>query len=186
MADHGPEPFVTDIEAATLGNGAFRTTLWTGTHLQLTLMCLQPEEEIGLEVHHDIDQFLRVEQGAGRVVMGPTRDDLSFKRELGRRRRRPRAGRVVAQRHQHRLEPAAALLGLRPRRARARHGAPHQGRGGRRGAPPLTPGADAGHPAIRASRAAGPLYRGQPSEARMPLKVADGRITAAVFSASGR
>jgi len=82
MADHGPEPFVTDIEAATLRNGAFRTTLWTGTHLQLTLMCLQPEEEIGLEVHHDIDQFLRVEQGAGRVVMGPTRDDLSFKREL--------------------------------------------------------------------------------------------------------
>ncbi len=82
MVDHGPEPFVTDIEAATLGNGAFRTTLWTGTHLQLTLMCLQPEEEIGLEVHHDIDQFLRVEQGAGRVVMGPTRDDLSFKREL--------------------------------------------------------------------------------------------------------
>ena len=82
MADHGPEPFVTDIEAATLDNGAFRTTLWTGTHLQLTLMCLQPEEEIGLEVHHDIDQFLRLEQGAGRVVMGPTRDDLSFKREL--------------------------------------------------------------------------------------------------------
>jgi len=82
MADHGPEPFVTDIEAATLRNGAFRTTLWTGTHLQLTLMCLQPEEEIGLEVHHDIDQFLRLEQGAGRVVMGPTRDDLSFKREL--------------------------------------------------------------------------------------------------------
>jgi len=82
MVDHGPEPFVTDIEAATLGNGAFRTTLWTGTHLQLTLMCLQPEEEIGLEVHHDIDQFLRVEQGTGRVVMGQTRDDLSFKREL--------------------------------------------------------------------------------------------------------
>ena len=68
--------------AATLGNGAFRATLWTGTHLQLTLMCLQPEEEIGLEVHHDVDQFLRVEQGTGRVVMGPTRDDLSFKREL--------------------------------------------------------------------------------------------------------
>ena len=82
MADHGPEPFVTDIEAATLGNGAFRATLWTGTHLQLTLMCLQPEEEIGLEVHHDVDQFLRVEQGTGRVVMGSTRDDLSFKREL--------------------------------------------------------------------------------------------------------
>ena len=82
MTDHGPAPFVTDIEAATLGNDTFRTTLWTGRHLQLTVMCLQPEEEIGLEMHHDIDQFLRIEQGTGRVVMGPARDDLSFDRAI--------------------------------------------------------------------------------------------------------
>ena len=82
MTDHGPDPFVTDIEAETLGNNVFRSTLWTGKHLQLTVMCLQPEEEIGLEVHHDRDQFLRIEEGAGRVVMGPTRDDLSFKRDV--------------------------------------------------------------------------------------------------------
>src|SRR6188508_3321341 len=82
MTDHGPDPFVTDIEAETLGNNVFRSTLWTGRHLQLTVMCLQPEEEIGLEVHHDRDQFLRIEEGAGRVAMGPTRDDLSFKREV--------------------------------------------------------------------------------------------------------
>ncbi len=83
MSDNGPAPFVTDIEAATLGNSTFRTTVWTGRHLQLTVMCLQPEEEIGLEVHHDRDQFLRIEQGAGRVVMGPSRDDLTFRREVG-------------------------------------------------------------------------------------------------------
>jgi len=82
MTDHGPHPFVTDIEAATLGNNAFRSTLWTGKHLQLTVMCLQPEEEIGLEVHHDIDQFIRVEGGRGQVVMGPTREDLSFIRDI--------------------------------------------------------------------------------------------------------
>ena len=82
MTDHGPGPFVTDMEAATLGNGTFRTTLWTGSHLQLTVMCLQPGEEIGLEVHHDRDQFLRVEQGSGLVEMGPARDDLSFRREV--------------------------------------------------------------------------------------------------------
>ena len=82
MQDHGPNPFVTDIEAATLGNGAFRSTLWTGTHLQVTLMCLQPEEEIGLEMHQDVDQFLRVEEGAGLVEMGPARDDLSYRREV--------------------------------------------------------------------------------------------------------
>lgn len=83
MTDHGPAPFVTDIEAATLANDAFRTTLWTGTHLQLTLMALQPGGEVGLEVHHHIDQFLRIEQGAGLVEMGPDRDDLSFRREVG-------------------------------------------------------------------------------------------------------
>ena len=82
MTDHGPAPFVTDIEAATLANDTFRTTLWTGRHLQLTVMCLQPEQEIGLEVHHDTDQFLRVEAGAGLVYMGPTREDLSFQHAL--------------------------------------------------------------------------------------------------------
>lgn len=83
MTDHGPDPFVTDIEAATLGNDTFRTALWTGTHLQLTLMCLQPGEEIGLEVHHHIDQFLRIEAGSGLVEMGPAREDLSFRRDIG-------------------------------------------------------------------------------------------------------
>lgn len=83
MTDHGPDPFVTDIEAATRGNDAFRRTLWTGTHLQLTLMCLQPGEEIGLEVHDDVDQFLRIEEGSGLVEMGAARTDLSFRRDVG-------------------------------------------------------------------------------------------------------
>ncbi len=83
MADNGPAPFVTDIESATRDNNTFRTTIWTGRHLQLTVMCLQPEEEIGLEVHHDRDQFLRIEQGTCRVVMGEHRDDEpSFRREV--------------------------------------------------------------------------------------------------------
>ncbi|MGL5851978.1 MAG: cupin domain-containing protein [Phycicoccus sp.] len=83
MTDHGADPFVTDIEAATLGNDAFRSTLWTGTHLQLTLMCLPPGGEIGLEVHHDVDQFLRVEEGSGLVQMGASREELTFEREVG-------------------------------------------------------------------------------------------------------
>ncbi|MGL5818169.1 MAG: cupin domain-containing protein [Phycicoccus sp.] len=83
MTDHGADPFVIDVEAATLGNDAFRSTLWTGTHLQLTVMHLQPGEDVGLEQHEDVDQFLRVEQGSGRVEMGPTEDDLSFRRDVG-------------------------------------------------------------------------------------------------------
>ncbi len=82
MTDHGPDPYVVDIEEATLDNDTFRTTRWTGAHLQLTLMTLAPGEDIGLEMHEDVDQFLRVEQGRGRVQMGPARDDLSFDTEV--------------------------------------------------------------------------------------------------------
>ena len=80
--DHGPNPYVVDIEEATLTNETYRTTLWTGTNLQLTVMAIQPGHEIGLEVHEDHDQFLRVEEGTGRVQMGPAKDELSFDRTV--------------------------------------------------------------------------------------------------------
>lgn len=82
MADHGSDPYVVDIEAATLDNTAFRTTIWTGTTLQLTVMSIPVGGEIGLEVHGDINQFLRVESGRGRVQMGPAADRLTFDREV--------------------------------------------------------------------------------------------------------
>jgi mannose-6-phosphate isomerase-like protein (cupin superfamily) len=74
--DHGPEPFVTNIEQATLENENYRTTLWTGKNLQLTLMTIQPSHDIGLEAHDDHDQFLRIEEGEATVYMGPNKDDL--------------------------------------------------------------------------------------------------------------
>ena len=76
IIDNGPNPFVTNIEQDTLENENYRTTLWTGTHLQSTLMAIKPGEDIGLEVHHTIDQFLRVEQGNAKVYMGPSEDNL--------------------------------------------------------------------------------------------------------------
>jgi mannose-6-phosphate isomerase-like protein (cupin superfamily) len=82
MTDEGPNPFVTDIEAATLENTAYRTTVWTGAYLQLTVMSIGVGEDIGLEVHDDHDQFLRVEAGRGRVQMGPAAGDLGFDREV--------------------------------------------------------------------------------------------------------
>lgn len=81
--DHGPKPYVVDIEKETLENTNYRTTLWTGTHMQMTVMAIAPGDDIGLEVHEDHDQFLRVEQGRGRVQMGPAEDDLSFEEEVG-------------------------------------------------------------------------------------------------------
>ena len=59
--------FVEDIEALTEDNTDFRRVVYTGKHLQLVLMALQPGEEIGEEVHEDHDQFFRVEDGEGEV-----------------------------------------------------------------------------------------------------------------------
>lgn len=82
ITDHGPHPFVVNIEEATLGNDAYRQTLWTGQYLQMTVMAIPPGGEIGLEIHDDHDQFLRVEAGRGRVQMGPEKDALTFDREV--------------------------------------------------------------------------------------------------------
>lgn len=59
--------YVENIEEATVANEDFRRVLYTGKNLQLVLMTLQPGEEIGEEVHEDIDQFFRVEEGRGEI-----------------------------------------------------------------------------------------------------------------------
>jgi len=76
--DQGPNPFTIDIKKATLENNNYRTTIWTGKNLQLTVMSIPPQTDIGLEVHHDHDQFLRVEDGQGLVTMGNRRDNLYY------------------------------------------------------------------------------------------------------------
>ncbi len=78
LKDYGPEPFVVNIEEATKQNRTFRIALWTGCHLQLTLMCINVCEDIGLERHPNVDQFIRIEQGQGIVKMGDRKDCLDF------------------------------------------------------------------------------------------------------------
>ena len=68
--------WVGDIERATLQNETFRTVLHTGEHVQLTVMRLAPGEDIGREVHPDLDQFLRIESGTGRVELGLTESEI--------------------------------------------------------------------------------------------------------------
>jgi mannose-6-phosphate isomerase-like protein (cupin superfamily) len=80
--DYGSEPFVLNIEKDTLENTQFRSTRWTGKNIQLTLMTIPMGGDIGLEVHKTHDQFLRLEQGTGRVQMGPSKDQLNFEREV--------------------------------------------------------------------------------------------------------
>lgn len=71
-----------NIESHTLANENFRTALWTGSNLQVTLMAIPAGGDVGLEQHHDIDQFLRVEEGTARVMMGDSEDNLDFVREV--------------------------------------------------------------------------------------------------------
>ena len=68
--------FVDDIEHRTEGNSDFRRVLYTGKHVQLVLMSLQPGEDIGEEVHDDGDQFFRIEKGNGEVSIDGTRTKL--------------------------------------------------------------------------------------------------------------
>ena len=83
VKDHGPNPFVVNINEATIQNDTYRTALWTGKHLQLTLMSINPGEDIGLEIHPQTDQFLRIEQGQGYVQMGNSKENLYFTQYVG-------------------------------------------------------------------------------------------------------
>jgi mannose-6-phosphate isomerase-like protein (cupin superfamily) len=65
--------FVDDIEERTERNEDFRRVVYTGKHMQLVLMTLQPREEIGEEVHADGDQFFRLEEGKGEIWIDGTR-----------------------------------------------------------------------------------------------------------------
>ncbi len=78
LKDYGPEPFAVDIEKATKQNNNFRLALWTGKYLQITLMCINAGDEIGLEIHPDLDQFIRIEEGQGLVKMGDRKNCLDF------------------------------------------------------------------------------------------------------------
>ena len=82
IKDQGNEPFVLDIEEASKNNNAFRRAIWTGEHLQVTLMNIKPGESIGLELHSDVDQFIRIEDGVGIIKMGDNKQNLNFEKKV--------------------------------------------------------------------------------------------------------
>ncbi|TCP62149.1 cupin domain-containing protein [Baia soyae] len=82
LQDYGKDSFVVDINKAAKQNNTFRTALWTGDHLQVTLMRINVGDDIGLEVHPAVDQFLRIEEGQGLVLMGDSRNQLNFKAKV--------------------------------------------------------------------------------------------------------
>lgn len=82
--DYGSNPYVASVVQMASQNQNFRTAIWTGCHLQMTLMCIPPWGKIGLEIHEDTDQFVRVEQGNAIVKMGRQKDKMELCKSMCR------------------------------------------------------------------------------------------------------
>ena len=82
IEDIGPRPQSFDLEQATRDNEKYRSVAWSGRYLQLTLMSIPPGGDIGLEVHPETDQFIRLDAGRGRVEMGSAKDRLTMRQEV--------------------------------------------------------------------------------------------------------
>ncbi len=84
QTDYGPDMYVVNVERMAEENEDFRVAIWTGCNMQMTLMCISPCDEIGLEVHEDTDQFLRVEEGCAIVKMGECKCRQDFRQHIHR------------------------------------------------------------------------------------------------------
>ena len=82
LGDQGPEPFSFNIREATLQNNNYRQAVWTGQHLQITLMSIDVDSDIGYEAHPNLDQFIRIEQGEGLVLMGDSMDNMDYQNNV--------------------------------------------------------------------------------------------------------
>ena len=76
IRDYGGSPLIFNIHHATAMNQNFRTTIWTGQDMQLTLMSIPVRGDIGAEMHPDVDQFIRIEEGRAKVYMGSCRGSM--------------------------------------------------------------------------------------------------------------
>ena len=76
--DMGNTACIINVKKQTLSNYHFRKAIWTGDNLQVTVMSIPSGGEIGIEIHDDVDQFLKVEYGIASVYMGKTKQDVKF------------------------------------------------------------------------------------------------------------
>lgn len=82
--DKGVEPFVANVECMAMKNQNFRKEIWTGCHVQMTLMSIPSGGEIGAEIHPDTDQIIRVEAGMAIVKMGRSRGKMECCRRISK------------------------------------------------------------------------------------------------------
>jgi mannose-6-phosphate isomerase-like protein (cupin superfamily) len=78
IQDYGGKPLIVNIDLFAKVNPYYRIALWTGEHLQVTLMSIPVGGDIGLEMHPDTDQFIRVESGYALAKMGKSKDSLTY------------------------------------------------------------------------------------------------------------
>src|SRR5688500_20316429 len=81
IKDIGPQPQSFDLEHETLENRNYRTVVWSGRYLQVTLMSIPVGSDIGLEADPETDQFLRLDAGRGREPKGPAKDGHNIEKE---------------------------------------------------------------------------------------------------------
>lgn len=77
-----PKPYIANVSQKAMQNTNYRTTFWTGSYAQMTLMCIPVCSDIGLEVHKDTDQIIRIEHGVALVKMGACESYLDFQRKV--------------------------------------------------------------------------------------------------------
>lgn len=82
QTDFGPNPYVANITQKAMRNSNFRTAIWTGCNMQMTLMCIPVCSDIGVEIHQDTDQIIRIEHGMAMVQMGNDKWNLDFNQNL--------------------------------------------------------------------------------------------------------
>ena len=69
---------IINIHKESLLNKNFRKEIWTGKHLQVTVMSIPPKSEIGIELHNNLDQFIRIQSGIASLYLGKTKKDIKF------------------------------------------------------------------------------------------------------------
>lgn len=82
LRDYGGQPLIVNIDHLTKLNPHYRTALWTGRDLQVTLMSIPVRGDIGLEIHPDTDQLIRIESGRAQVVMGNSKNNLDYREQV--------------------------------------------------------------------------------------------------------
>lgn len=82
QTDYGPNPYVINVNQKAIENNNFRTALWTGNYMQMTLMSIPVRGEIGLEMHEDTEQMIRVEKGTAIVRMGNCQCRMDYQKTI--------------------------------------------------------------------------------------------------------